>query len=114
MNGGAEMYAGEFANYEMQEQEVLIRDTGSVTNKGIRWNDARHGEPRGEELAPGMVQKRKKKKCNYEGCTKYSQSGGVCCRHGAKKSKSRKYCSHEGCTKFVQRGGFCVRHGAAT
>jgi hypothetical protein len=110
MNGGADMYAGEFANYTMQEQGVLMQDTRSVMDKGIWWNDERQGETREEELAPGMVQK--KKKCNHEGCTKYAQTGGVCCRHGAKRSKSRKYCSHEGCTKFVQRGGFCVRHGA--
>ena len=112
MNGGADMHAGEFVNYKFQEQGVLVRDTGSVMDKGIWWNDERQCETRGEELAPGMVQKRKKKKCNHERCTKYAQTGGVCCRHGAKRSKSRKYCSHETCTKFVQRNGFCFRHGA--
>ena len=105
MNDSANIFihAGEFTTYKNQDPRVLVPDSVSaMMDKG-----------RGDDLAPGMTQKYKKKKCEHEGCTKYSQSGGVCCRHGAKRSKTRKYCSHEGCTNFVQRAGVCIRHGAS-
>jgi hypothetical protein len=103
VNDSADMFlhAGEFTTYKNQDQRVLVPGSDSAMDKG-----------RGDDLAPGMTKKYKKKKCEHEGCTKYSQSGGVCCRHGAKRSKMRKYCSHEGCTNFVQRAGVCIRHGA--
>ena len=71
-------------------------------------------------------------KCNVEGCTKFSQRGGVCLKHKAlgkvvvavvvtkveqqpalkKKKGGYKKCNVEGCTKFSQKGGVCVKHGA--
>ena len=52
----------------------------------------------------------KRSTCRYEGCTNLAQVGGVCIRHGAK--KYMKTCSHEGCTNNIVNGGVCRRHGA--
>ena len=38
--------------------------------------------------------------------------GGVCWTHGTKTVVERKRCSFEGCTKYAQKGGVCVTHGA--
>eukprot|EP00985_Skeletonema_marinoi_P013353 scaffold6595_cov92-Skeletonema_marinoi.AAC.1 len=45
----------------------------------------------------------KEKRCSSEGCTNYSQKGGVCKRHGAK--VKRKFCSSERCTNIVVKRG---------
>ena len=51
-----------------------------------------------------------KKICSSDGCTNYAVKGGVCIRHGAKKTV--KLCSREGCTNQAYRRGVCCRHGA--
>ena len=51
----------------------------------------------------------KRTRCSIDGCTKYAQKGGVCKRHGAKVKV--KLCSSEGCTNLAVKGGVCVRHG---
>jgi hypothetical protein len=58
---------------------------------------------------PG-VKAKIRKKCSFEGCSNFSQWGGVCWTHGAKVEK--KCCSHEGCTNGVIKGGVCITHGA--
>ena len=50
------------------------------------------------------------RRCSSEGCTKFSRSGRVCMRHGAKVKFKR--CSNEGCTNNVKKGGVCWRHCA--
>lgn len=49
-----------------------------------------------------------KKKCSSPECSRNAQQGGVCYRHGAKRSK----CSHPECLNVVKKGGVCWTHGA--
>ena len=44
------------------------------------------------------------------GCTNNIVQGGVCKKHGAKRTP--KICGQEGCNNQVVQGGVCVRHGA--
>ena len=49
-----------------------------------------------------------KKRCSYEGCTKYAQRGGVCKRHRA--DVRRKRGSYEEYTNPAEKGGVWKRH----
>ena len=53
-----------------------------------------------------------KKKCSFfEGCTNYSMTGGVCWTHGAKRLRGKR-CNFTGCTIFTQgKRGLCTAHG---
>ena len=44
--------------------------------------------------------------CKVMNCTKQSQQGGLCKKHGGGKR-----CTYAGCDKSSQSGGFCRRHG---
>lgn len=43
----------------------------------------------------------------FEKCTKYSQSKGMCSKHGGKR-----ICKIDGCNNYMQRYGVCIKHGA--
>lgn len=49
-----------------------------------------------------------KKRCSFEGCTKYVVKEGVCITHGTK----IKSCSSKGCTNGVAKVGVCCMHGS--
>lgn len=52
-----------------------------------------------------------KKKCSFEGCTNLSMTGGVCWTHGAKRLRGKR-CNFTGCTIFTQgKQGLCTTHG---
>ena len=63
-----------------------------------------------EDVGLKMVgQKKYRKTCSADGCTKNkAQKEGVCKKHGAK----IKLCNSEGCSNIVVKGGVCKRHGA--
>lgn len=57
------------------------------------------------------AKKRVRKRCTVEGCNNIAKTqGGICMRHSTK--PKHYYCKIEGCTKKSQRGGLCARHGA--
>jgi hypothetical protein len=51
---------------------------------------------------------RKRRYCSQNGCDNQVIQGGVCLKHGARRTR----CSQDGCDNQVQLGGVCVKHGA--
>ena len=49
-----------------------------------------------------------KKRCSFEGCTKYVVKEGVCITHGTR----IKSCSSKGCMNGVAKEGVCCMHGS--
>jgi len=53
------------------------------------------------------------RRCRFDECSNVIKKGGLCWRHGAKEIsviKPRKPCSNEGCASQSQKGGLCMRH----
>ena len=69
------------------------------------WSKAQNLQPRGmyKQCQKGrgcLKHGAEVKRCSHEGCANYAQKGGVCVRHGEK--RTHKDCSHEGCSNIVE------------
>ena len=53
-----------------------------------------------------------KKKCKIDGCSNFSQIGGICVKHGAKIKRYK--CKIDGCSNKSKKSGVCIKHGAKT
>ena len=93
---------------------VPCRDEGSTLSGSGVDSGTKRGPPDDEggvETKGADPRKRRRGKvCSTEGCTSLARNGGLCLRHGARRTRGT--CSHKGCANLVQNLGLCFKHGA--